>query len=415
MAVTDRIMANPVIATGMAVQKRTKADAADQFGAAIAFFGFLSLFPLIALVVAVGGFVLAGDDAAVADLVNGIQEAIPGLGGDTIGGAIDSVINNAGTIGVVGFLGVLFSGLRVTNAAQTATQFVFGVDLSEVSALKQRLWQVASLLILGVLAFVTVGASSYARVLVDEALPGALGSVAPVAAYVAGALLDIVLFWVAYRIYAMGSGVSWRGLLPGAVFGGILWALLKYFGGTYLSSQASSSVVSGDEGNTALLMLGTVIGLLALFYLAGRIYVYGAELSAVMAGIGSSADRRAEERAVTEAARADADAPAGTDDDVETADTDGTAGDTAGVATGTAATAPGDEATAGSLADRFRQRGAVVDDSVTVPTADGTGTEVVPWQAPAATALDDRRNRQAAAFATAALAVVVAGFLGRNK
>lgn len=399
MAVTDRIMANPVIATGMAVQKRTKADAADQFGAAIAFFGFLSLFPLIALVVAVGGFVLAGDDAAVADLVAGIQGAIPGLGGDTIGGAIDSVIKNAGTIGTIGFLGVLFSGLRVTNAAQTATQFVFGVDLSEVSAVKQRLWQLASLLILGVLAFVSVGASSYARVLVDQTLPGALGTLAPVAAYVAGALLDIVLFWVAYRIYAMGSGVGWRGLLPGAVMGGILWALLKYFGATYLSSQASSSVVSGDEGNTALLMLGTVIGLLALFYLAGRIYVYGAELSAELAGIGSSADRRGEERADTEAVRADADASEGADDDEEV---DAVAGDRRADTTGT-------------LAERFKDRGALVDPSVVEPTPDGTGTEIVPWHAPEGSPLDDRRTRQVAAFAASAVAVVAAGLIGRRR
>lgn len=399
MALKDQILGNPVVATGIAVQKRTKADAADQFGAAIAFFGFLSLFPIIALVVAVAGVVLSGDTEAVQGLVDGIQEAVPGLGGDTIGGAIDTVIENAGTIGLVGFLGVLFSGLRVTNAAQTSTQFVFGVDLEEVSPVKQRLWQLASLVILGLLAVIAVVASSYARVLVQQALPGVLGSLGPIGAYLVGALLDIVLFWVAYRIYSMGSGMGWRRLLPGAIFGGVLWALLKYFGGAYLASQASGSVASGgDSGDAATLMLTTVLGLLALFYLAGRIYVYGAELSAVLAGVGSP------RLADTAAADSDTDA----DGEVDAVDP---AGDVA-ADDDDQARRPDDT---GTLAQRFRERGALVDDSVVVPTADGTGTEVVPWQAPEGSRLDDRQTRQVAAFTASALAVLAAGWLGRSR
>ena len=48
MALKDRILANPVVATLVQMQKRTKADAADQFAASIGFFAFVSLIPLIA-------------------------------------------------------------------------------------------------------------------------------------------------------------------------------------------------------------------------------------------------------------------------------------------------------------------------------------------------------------------------------
>lgn len=286
----ERLAGLPVVGTAMAVQRRTKADAADQFGAAIAFHGFISLFPLIAVVTAVAGLVLSDLDVADVDtVVNSIQEAIPGLGGDTIDGVFDAVMDNARTLGLIGLAGALYTGLRVTKAAQTATQFVFGVDLANVSAIKDRALQLGSLVVLGVLAIVGVAGSGWVQGLA-QSTDVAGGRLAPIGALLGSAVLDVLLFWVAYRLYSTGSGMTWRGLLPGAIFGGVGWAALKYFGGAYLAQQADNSVVTGDAaiaaGDAALAVLGTVIGLLLVFYLAGRLYVYGAELSAELAGVG---------------------------------------------------------------------------------------------------------------------------------
>lgn len=455
MALKDTLRSKPVLGTAIAVQERTKGDAADQFGAAIAFFAFLSLFPIIALVVAVGSFFLAGDAARLQQLVDGIQQAIPGLGGDTIGAAIDTVIDNAGTIGIVGLLGVLFSGLRIAKAAQTSTRFVFRMPLVNASPLKARAWQLASLVILGILLVASVAASSYAQVLVRAGLPGVLDTLAPLGTFLVGALLDVGLFWVAYRVYSIGSDMSWRELLPGAILGGIGWTLLKYFGGSYLSSQASGSVVSGegDGGSAAMLMLATVIGLLALFYLAGRLYVYGAELSAELAGLpapegadaeaGAGADGEREPRRDDAPAREAERSRQPDDQPTHDAPTDGDdverSGDRSGLfaalsaqrarASGRgeddrerASSTGGGDATAGPAAGRLDdarrggRRGSRARPAATAPlrTSAPPVQERVPWELEDTSVLDDTRVRQVMAFASSAVAVVAAGLVGRR-
>ncbi len=298
MTFKERLAAIPGIGTLMAVQKRTKADAADAFGAAIAFHGFISLFPLIAVAVAVAGWLLADQPEQIDNVVNTIQEAIPGLGGETIDQILDGIIDNAGSIGLIGFLGALYTGMRITSSAQTATQFVFGVRLEKVKALKARAQQLGSLILLGFMALASVAVSAWVQSVVLSELSGPFSDLIPFGAWLASAALSVLLFWTAYRIYSAGSGMGWRSLLPGALTGGVGWAGLQYFGGSYLASQADSSVLTGEDGSSAAaVLLATMIGLMLLFYLAGRLYVYGAELSAVMAGVPNRAER--EEEAAT--------------------------------------------------------------------------------------------------------------------
>lgn len=408
MALKDRLQANPVVGTVMAVQTRTKADAADQFAASIGFFGFVSLIPLIVITVAVAGLVVGDDPVRIADIATRIGNAIPGLASNEgMQTTIEGVVENGGSIGLIGGITLLLAGLRVTNSLQTATRFVFDMPLAEAKALKLKLWQLASLVILGVLALAGVAVTSAAASITTSTLGDRFGVGTAVAAFVVGGVLDVLLFWVAYRIYTLGGPASWRQLLPGAILGGVGWALLKSFGTTYASRQAAGiqtntgSAGAGTDpaaGAAAAALIASIIGLLLLFYLAGRLYVYGAELSATMMGLGVD-DGRA-----TGAAEVAADPPE--DDPAEDAEDDDEAADRG---------ADRRPDTTGSLADRFKERGALVDASVVEPREDGAGTEMVPWQAPEGSRLDDRRTRQAAAFAASAVAVVTAGLLGRRR
>lgn len=407
MALKDRILGNPVVATVLSVQKRTKADAADQFAASIGFFGFVSLIPLLIIVVAVAAQVLAGQPDRITELVDNIGQAIPGLAdNDSLQSAIDGIIRNGGSIGLVGGITLLISGLRVTNALQTATRFVFNMPLAEAKAAKLWMWKLLSLLILGTLALAGVVATSFAASLATSTLGERFGVGAVIAGFAIGAVLDILLFWVAYWVYTQGAVRSWRDLVPGAIFGGLGWALLKSFGAAYASSQAAgiteNTTTSGSDAAAGAVTAGVIasmIGLLLLFYIAGRLYVYGAELSATMMGLDAE-----DAVAVTGSMSEVPDDGADTDDDE--AEVDEVEPEPSGQ--------PRVD-TSGSLAERFRERGALVDDSVVAPTPDGTGTELVPWQAPEGSKLDDRRTRQVAAFAASAVAVVTAGLLGRRR
>jgi membrane protein len=274
VAVKDRLAGVPVLGTALQVQERYKQDAADQLAAAIGFFGFLSLFPLMILAVAVAGFVLT-DPAEQARVATLITESIPGfeatLGDDdtAVSQLVANVVANRGAIGIVGLVTLLLTGLRVVNSAMTASTVVFRAQVP--TGIKAKLWQVLVMVVLGVLALAAVVAST---------LAGAPADLLPRWAALLLALgvsfgLDTLLFLAAYRLLRGDARVGARDLLPGALLAAVGWTALKVAGATYVGNQV--------EGANALYgALGGVIALLLLFYLAGRLYLYGAQLSAVL-------------------------------------------------------------------------------------------------------------------------------------
>jgi hypothetical protein len=86
--------------------------------------------------------------------------------------------------------------------------------------------------------------------------------------------LDVVLFLVTYRVLR-GGRAAWPDLVPGAVFVALGWTGLKLLGAWYAGRTAEGSApVYGA--------FATAVGVLVIMYLAARLYVYGAELNAVL-------------------------------------------------------------------------------------------------------------------------------------
>jgi YihY family inner membrane protein len=292
--IKDRLSRVPVLGTGLRVQQRYSAASADSLAASIGFFGFLSLFPLMILALAVTGFVLRDDPTAQRQVVTSITGAIPGfqtiLGGadcsiaqagaggedgaaqacTAVAAVVRNVTDNAGSIGLVGLVTLLLSGLRVVNGAAVATARVFRLPVPRGAGAKAR--QLGVLAGLGVLAIAGVAAGSVAGV------PGLPGPVRVLVGVGVSLVIDVGLFWVAYRVLGRDNPLGWRELLPGALLAGAGWTALKLFGSGYLAGQISNA-------NALYGALGGVIALMLLLYLAGRLYLYGAELSAHLAGI----------------------------------------------------------------------------------------------------------------------------------
>ena len=264
----------PVIGTALAVQERYKADAADPLAAAIAFFGFLSLFPLLLLAVSAAGFILddPADQLAVAeqitDAIPGFDQTVEGEEESQVEALLASVVAQRGTVGVVGLIVLLFSGLRVVNAAMVATRVVFrGEVLSGVGA---KLRQLLALLGLGGLFLLGTAISSAAGTGFGQ-LPG---TVALLLSLAFSFVVDIGLFLAAYTLLSPTAHLGVRDRLPGAVLAAAGWTALKVAGATWVGGQI-------DNANAIYGALGSVIALMLLFYLAGRLYLYGAELTAV--------------------------------------------------------------------------------------------------------------------------------------
>ncbi len=280
MGLKDRLYEQPVVGTALRVQDRYALDRANQLAAAVGFFGFLSLFPLVALAVSIAGFVLG--PAQLNDVQEAIQNAVPGLGSAIDIGAIAAAKQ---ATGIVAILGLLWSGLKVVDSAQEGTSKVFRVT-DPGNFIQKKVRSLVALFTLGVVVLLSSALGTVAGSFDPTSLePGVLADVAgriprvlvAGVGFLISAALDTGLFLAAYRVLSVRKGPSIRQLLPGAILAALGWSALK-IGGTAL-------VASQTRSNAALGAIAGVLGALFLLYLAGRIYFYGAELAAVQAGI----------------------------------------------------------------------------------------------------------------------------------
>lgn len=83
----------------------------DHYAAAITYFSILALVPVVMIAFAAAAFVLAGNQALLDQLQAGIRDGVPPGLGDTINGVVDQAIKQRNTVGIIGLLGALYTGL----------------------------------------------------------------------------------------------------------------------------------------------------------------------------------------------------------------------------------------------------------------------------------------------------------------
>lgn len=246
-------------------------DQATYLVTIIAYYGFVSLFPLLLLLVTILGFALSDSPALQDQVLDSALRDFPIIG-DQIGQNIHTLQGSTVAL-VVGIVGSVYGALQVGVAVQNAMNKVWAVPRAARPALPGLYGR--SLALVGILALSVASTTALA------ALSTAAGSygIAPVdAALRAVAVLvsmavnaGFVLF--AYRVLTVGSPPA-RQLWPGAVTASVLWQILQSVG-TYLVEHQL-------RGATATYgLFGIVLGLLTWLYLAALILVLGAEINVV--------------------------------------------------------------------------------------------------------------------------------------
>jgi YihY family inner membrane protein len=266
----DRLRRIKVVRLALAVHARYGQDGGGHLAASLTYFGFLSLFPLLLLAMAAVGFLLAGDRQAQQEWAQRISASIPGLG-PLIGDNIRALVERRGGAGVIGFVGLVWAGTGLTNAAGYALSRIF--RHAEVQGLvRKTLWSLSATAGLGSVA---LAAAAVSATVAGITAVGTAGLGLAAAAFILSLVLDVGLFLVSYRVLTAANGPPLRSLWPGAFVAGAGWTVLKVTGGWYATRTiANASEVYGT--------FGSVVGILALLYLAARLFLYGAELIAVL-------------------------------------------------------------------------------------------------------------------------------------
>jgi membrane protein len=251
-----------------AVVKKFGDDQGGNLCALITYYGFMSLFPLLLVLVTVLGFVLEGNPGLRHDILNSAVTDFPIIG-DQIKRSVGSV-RGSGIGLAVGIIFTFYGGLGVANAAQDAMNRIWEVPMRARPGFVPRVLR--SLALIG-----TIGLG----IIITTVLSGigggsgSLGAWVRIAAFVVAFAMNIGLFGLAFRVLT-ARDLAWGDVWPGAVIAAIGWEVLQAVGGAFVSHQLKG--MSETYGVFAI-----VIGLLLWIFLQARVVLYAAEVNVVRA------------------------------------------------------------------------------------------------------------------------------------
>jgi membrane protein len=245
MSVKDRAVARfegardrwPLLDHAIRTQQHySRVNAGSQAGA-VTYFAFLSFFPLLALAFFVVGYVARYFPDAQDHLVDGIEHVLPGLIGGRYGISIDAIQRAAATVGIIGLVTLMYSGLGWLSGMRTALRVVFELPLStKPNFITGKLRDLLTLVVVGSTLLVSVALSGVvtrfsSQLLdyldLDHDLSWGVEVAAVLVAMVANTLLFFLLFTVLARP-PVPRGSLWQGALLGSVAFEVLKQLSSY-------------------------------------------------------------------------------------------------------------------------------------------------------------------------------------------
>ncbi|WP_304944744.1 YhjD/YihY/BrkB family envelope integrity protein [Streptacidiphilus sp. ASG 303] len=257
-------------AVPLAVVYKFADDQGTYLAALIAYYGLLSLFPLLLLLVSVLGFVLRDDPALQERVLHSALSQFPVIG-DQLGSNIHSLHGSVPAL-VIGLAGSLYGSLGVAQAVQNALNRIWAVPrYARPNPLTSRLRSLLLLLILGAGLVLTTLLASFTTS--AHAYGAAAGTGLRVLATACSVALNTLLVLLVLKSLT-ARYVPLRRLKREAVAAALAWQALQTVGTYYVGH-----VLQGTSATYGL--FGIVLGLIAWLYLAALVFVLCAEAGVV--------------------------------------------------------------------------------------------------------------------------------------
>jgi YihY family inner membrane protein len=249
------------------VVKKYGDDNGGALVANLAYSSFISLFPLLLVLVTILGLVAAADPALREQALNAVAGQVPLIGHELTSNV--HALRRSSLVGlVIGLVVLIWGAAGLAQAGLFTMEQVWNLPGPARPGYVQRLGRAVSFLcVLGLGVVVTTLLTS-----LDTFGHHAPGLV--VLAEVLAAAANVAMYFAAFRVLTP-KGVRSRSLVPGAVAGGLAWTGLQALGTYVVHHFLHSDSVYG--------VFGTVLGLLAWIYLSVEVTVYAAEINVVLA------------------------------------------------------------------------------------------------------------------------------------
>jgi len=223
--------------------------------AAIGYYTFLSIFPLLLVAVSILGFTI-GSAGAQHVVARGLERLLPGAA-TGIEVALERIVSHRGVAFGLGLAGLLYGASGVYNALLFSLRTVWRMRPA------RRGWLVYVRAISGVLLsimllVVSIGITSLLQALIHYSLfgisldrfpvlSGWLGIAAPI-------FTDFLVFMVLY-LSVPHPRLGWGSLALGAGFAAVTWELAKVGFTWYITHVAAVDKVYGSLGGVVILLL----------------------------------------------------------------------------------------------------------------------------------------------------------------
>ncbi len=232
--------------------------------AAVAYFAFLSIFPMVLLVVSISSLWL-GRLVTENQIIEQLEFIAPALG-QLLGRNIDEILQSRGTVSGLALLGLIWSASSIFYMLNRSQSMIWKYDKGPSTWKRRGLAILLVLAIAGPLLFLASFAGSTLGS-IRELIPDSIFAIQHEITLLVSIVMDILSFFVLYILFPHGSS-SWRDCIPGAILAGLLWEGAKKAFLLFITSYlTSSNLVYGS--------LASIIAFMTWVYFTCIIFFFG--------------------------------------------------------------------------------------------------------------------------------------------
>jgi YihY family inner membrane protein len=251
------------------VIKKYVEDRGPSLAALLAYYGVLSIFPLLLVLFTALGLLFSHDPSLRNRVIHSALSQFPVVGKSLDGHDAISELKAKGLGLAVGLVGLVWGSLGVTKAGQRAMADVWNVPQLNRPRFARRIGR--GFEFLGVLVLDVVLSTALAGL----ATFGGHALWLQVLAVLVGLIVNAALFILGFRILTPNS-VATKTLLTGAVTAALAWSVLQYLGTWLIGHELRhASQLYG--------YFGTILGLVLFLFIAAEVTLIAAEINVVKA------------------------------------------------------------------------------------------------------------------------------------
>jgi membrane protein len=203
-------------------------------------------------------------------MINLAAQFAPGSQGIIEANTAD-IIRLRGTFGIIGVIGLLWSGSGVFSAVTHAINKAWNINYEHPFYIKKPR-EILMLLVAGLLFLLSFGATTLFSQIGSIGLPFS-GAFVNIGTVVVAFIFSLIVITLTHK-FAPIVWVGWRHIWPGAALSTVLFEIAKTFFVLYLNNFNNYDKIYGS--------IESVIVLLVWIYFSAFILLFGAEFSALL-------------------------------------------------------------------------------------------------------------------------------------